>query len=477
MHKVSAIVELILGQDPLPPEETAEDMLFQQYESLTFQDRGFTDWWYDGGVGTGKTHLATRWLYRQIQEQHPDVVGFIGANDYNQLNQAVLPPFVQYMAKQGISYVINKKPPLAWRPDNDLRWPDNKGILTLSTGHQYICKYMKENFNLPGIQIGYWWVDEIGYVNPVAMQLLRERRRQPGANRLGLVTGTPGGFAHFTYSDYMNPSTKLPRHGWTIAKTMEAVEAGFVPLDYYEMLAAQYSKRKALARLEGQVVDSEMLRAYESHGTAHNCTTANPFNGFKPGASVDHPIGVFCDFNPVKTCIWEIGQFNHKHTHVFDEIALETNRVEVMMFELKRRYGRWPSGFHVFGDASGGRAEMSEGKTPYLKMQQMFKAENWDVRAQFSYPKANPHIVDRIEAMNASLQAFDGTVSLTYDERKCPHLHLDFLRVGYDGVKLLDQGDDDRTHASDGVGYHISRVRPVRGPSFVPVSGHGQVRR
>ena len=85
----------------------------------------------------------------------------------------------------------------------------------------------------------------------------------------------------------------------------------------YNLLKAQYSKRKGQARLDGQVVDSEMLRAYESHDSAKNCIELNPFSE-KPGTgpAEDLPIHIMCDFNPVKRCIWELGNSDSRHTYV-----------------------------------------------------------------------------------------------------------------------------------------------------------------
>lgn len=451
-------------------------MLVQQYEALTFQDRGFTDFWFNGGVGSGKTHLAARWIERQINDQPSFALGFIGANDYDQLNMAVLPPLLSYLEDAcQVNHVMNKRPPAEWGGGFP-RELSHRNILSLSTGHQFICKSMKDKgFNIPGVQIALWWIDEIGYVPLSAMQLIRERRRQPGTTHCGLVTGTPGGPDHFTFLNYMNQSTKLRRHGFTTAKTVEAVEAGYITRDYYELLKSQYSKRKGMARLEGEVVDSEMLRAYESHSSAQwplgNVRFGNPFNDNKPGPAKNMPLTLMCDFNAVKRCIWEIGQYDHKRTHVFDEVALETTRVEVMLNEVLRKFGRWDAGFHIFGDASGTRAEMSSGTACFEAMRMILASKG--IRSSFYVQKDNPNRSDRIEAMNAALCNFGGERTLTYDEKNCPHLHLDLLRVGYDGVKLIDNGDDDRTHASDGVGYHIHKIRPVRGPSHVPISGHG----
>jgi hypothetical protein len=448
-------------------------LLTQQYEALTFQDRGLTDFWFDAGVGTGKTYVASRWVYRQIREQPRHVVGFIGANEYDQLNQAVLPPLLEFLDERGIDWVIHKSPPTSWNVRSP--FPRHKNILTLRTGHQFICKCLREKrFHIAGVQIGYWWIDEIGDVPEEAFQKIRERRRQPGANLLGLVTGTPGGPAHFTFRHYMNPGTRLPNHSYAKARTLDGVKAGWLPMRYYEELKATMSKRRALARLEGEVVDSEQLRAYESHDSKINCTRLNRLNGNKAGLNPNIPIGIFCDFNPVKVCIWELGQFDFTHTHVFDEVALETTRVEVMLKEVLRRYGNWPSGFHIFGDASGTRDEMSSGMACYDTIKQILSSRR--IRHTVTVPRANPHVSDRIEAVNASLCAYDGSVKFTYDDQKCKHLHLDFLRVGWDGVRLQDGGDPDRTHASDGVGYHIVAIRPVRGPSYVPLAGHGGYR-
>jgi hypothetical protein len=189
-------------------------VLSQQYETFTFQDRGFTDFWFDAGVGTGKTFIATRWIHRQIKEQPAFALGFIGANDYDQLNMAVMAPLMAYFDEIGIGYVLHQRPPKSWPKGGYPRALPHHNILSLSTGHQFICKPMKgKRFNIPGVQIAYWWVDEVGDCPHEAMQKLRERRRQPGTYWRGLVTGTPAGFDHFTYTDYMATGTRLPRHG------------------------------------------------------------------------------------------------------------------------------------------------------------------------------------------------------------------------------------------------------------------------
>lgn len=450
-------------------------MLVQQYEALTFQDRGFTDFWFDGGVGSGKTHIAPRWLERQMEEQPTWAIGFIGANDYDQLNMATLPPLLNYMGEKGVDHVMHKRPPASWKGGFPRELP-HKNILSFSTGHQFICKPMKaKGFNIPGVQIWGWWIDEVGDCPLEAMQKIRERRRQPGTNHCGLVTGTPGGPDHFTFKDYMNPGTRLPRHGFTVAKTIEAVEAGYISMDYFQLLKKTYSKRKGAARLDGEVVDSEQLRAYESHSSeaypAGNACLVNPFNDFKPGMNPKMPIGIFCDFNAVKKCIWVLGQYDHQRTHVEDEVALETTRVQVMMGEVFRKYGRWQAGFHFYGDASGTRDELTSGSSCFEVLRGICHIEK--VRASFYTKKANPTRSDRIEAMNTSLCSYDNFRALTYNPHKAPELHLDFLRVGWDGVKLMDNGDPDRTHAGDGLGYHVEYVRPVRGPSYAPISGHG----
>lgn len=444
-------------------------LLVQQYEALTFQDRGFTDFWFDAGVGTGKTYVAPRYVQRQINNQPDHAIGFIGANDFDQLNMAVLPPLLSYLDELGIEWVIHKKPPASWKTDSP--FPVHHNILSLSTGHQVICKPMKaKNFNIPGVQIAWWWIDEVGDVPLDAMQKLRERRRQPGCQLNGLITGTPNGFDHFTYKDYMNPGTRLAKYGFTKASTREAVEGGWITQAYYEALKAQYSLRKGLARLDGEVIDSEQLRAYESHDTNLNCKASNPFNNGLPGWADNRPVGVFCDFNPVKVCIWELGQFDHKRTHVFREIALETSRVEVMFREVLRVVGRPKYGFHFFGDASGTRLEMTSGNSAFETIRLICQKEG--IPVQFTTPKANPPVVDRIECTNAALCSYSGETTFTYDEKQCEHLHLDMLRVGWDGIKLQDKGDPDRTHASDAVGYHIAIVHPVRGPSYSPIAGH-----
>lgn len=80
------------------------------------------------GVGSGKTHLDGHLSYKFIRE-FPDVLGFIGANTYDQLNTSTMFRIrevwksigvVEYEEKTGLGhYVVNKQPPKCFKKLHD----------------------------------------------------------------------------------------------------------------------------------------------------------------------------------------------------------------------------------------------------------------------------------------------------------------------------------------------------------------------
>ena len=84
----------------------------------------------------------------------------------------------------------------------------------------------------------------------------------------------------------------------------------------------------------------------------------------------------------------------------------------------------------------------------------------------FKVSNFNPPVKDRLNAVNLKLRGADGTPGVIIDPDKCPELVKDLREViAKDGqiVKTSNRADPyfARTHASDGVGYHIFREWPV----------------
>ena len=91
------------------------------------------------------------------------------------------------------------------------------------------------------------------------------------------------------------------------------------------------------------------------------------------------------------------------------------------------------------------------------------------IHYRFLRKKANPMIVDRVNAVNTMLKSADGTVRLYVDDVKCPELIKDFKKVKWQtdsagsSSGLLDKSDAKRTHISDALGYALEYLFALKG--------------
>jgi hypothetical protein len=167
--------------------------------------------------------------------------------------------------------------------------------------------------------------------------------------------------------------------------------------------------------------------------------------------SGDAPVGTTCAIDEV---------------HVPDDS--NTRRVcEKLLLKIRNHKGD----VFVYGDPSGGaRTANSE-------------SSNWDVVRQHLKPvfgermrwrvaKAQPHVIDRLNAVNTRLRKVGGQVQFLVDPRKCPRTVEDF-----EGVTLLDGGGGEiakrksealgLTHLTDAIGYYIHERFPLVSKAMV----------
>lgn len=196
-------------------------------------------------------------------------------------------------------------------------------------------------------------------------------------------------------------------------------------------------------------------KVYKSHGI-WNQKIENPLAVRGMEWSPYLPIIVGLDFN-VGLMVWELGQRNGNRIHYADEIAVEnTDTAECSIILIDKVKDHKP-GVILVGDASGNaRRTSAVGETDYKIIKKILTDAK--IKYEDRTPKENPFIKDRINAMNSSLKAADGSVNLTYNPGRCKYLKRDFERVkwkqGADGA-FLDKSDPLATHSSDAAGYPV----------------------
>jgi hypothetical protein len=179
---------------------------------------------------------------------------------------------------------------------------------------------------------------------------------------------------------------------------------------------------------------------------------------------------VSMDFNvDPMTCV--IGQYSKgsglrvmERCEILEEIIMPNSNTPTMMMRLLTELRKYKYGYtlsvEVYGDAAGVQRSSQSQKTNWQIVAEYFQLDP-QIHTLFLRRRANPTIVDRINAVNTMFKSADGLVRLYVDEMRCPELIKDFKKVSWqqdsNGVStgLLDKRDKNRTHISDAMGYAI----------------------
>jgi hypothetical protein len=172
------------------------------------------------------------------------------------------------------------------------------------------------------------------------------------------------------------------------------------------------------------------------------------------------PLVVGADFNVNPMC-WIIGQSHAGEAWAADEIVIRGSATtRAACEEFLRRFPSWEAGVIFYGDASGRARHPSAERTDVQTIEEIIGAKYRGLSLRFA--ASNPHVVDRVHAMNAMLRAADGTVRFWVHPR-CRVLADDLARVSWrQGIREIDKRDPERTHASDAVSYWIYAITPGR---------------
>ncbi len=176
------------------------------------------------------------------------------------------------------------------------------------------------------------------------------------------------------------------------------------------------------------------------------------------------------DFNVDPMCC-VIGQYDQgagiramERCEILEEVVLPESNTYSMCETLMLRLQKYRRGYtlnvEVYGDCAGAQRTANSRKTNWQIVAEHFALDP-SLHTRFIRKKANPNIIDRINAVNSMLKSADGTVRLFLDYQKCPELVRDLMRVkwqtdsGGNYTGLLDKRDKKRTHVSDALGYAI----------------------
>lgn len=118
----------------------------------------------------------------------------------------------------------------------------------------------------------------------------------------------------------------------------------------------------------------------------------------------------------------------------------------------------WRGAVRLYGDASGASAKTT-GPSDHAEIKAHFPGAVWCI------PASNPHVRDRVKAVNARCETMDGAHHLRVDP-SCKRLIADFEQVIFKSNGELDKKTNELlTHVSDAAGYWVHRDFPVVKPA------------
>lgn len=442
-----------------------------------------------GGVGTGKSFSLAHFAIRMMLDR-PDVPGFYGANNYDQLNQASLKELFFWLEEYKLEYQIHRRPPTHWGKCA-LTLPRYHNVLSVRIGKNQVanafCRVLSDADALRGIQFGWYSLDETRDTPQDTHDVIlsRMRRYRDPRGLIGTTTnGEDWGYKRFACA---RPGQRI--YGSLHISTTESVRLGILSQQYIDTMLASYSPLMAQQEIYAQHVNVHGGRAYYSF-SADNALLAAPWGDVVPNPS--RPLIVGCDFNfDPAPHIWMVGQIGPEmygpngeywaeHIHWFGEIAQTRYSSPQMAFVLLNHYDGFQ--YRIFGDRSGARATTSNaGRHDYAQIAEVLH-EHGCVFTMDTDQSNNPLVRNRVENMNRMAKDARGRVRMTYNPARCPHFDSDVKMVGWKmnnalkgQGKLDDGGNKKLTHASDGAGYAIWKLFPpgIRSSIPQPTSSYG----
>jgi hypothetical protein len=159
------------------------------------------------------------------------------------------------------------------------------------------------------------------------------------------------------------------------------------------------------------------------------------------------------DFNVEPMCS-VVAQVKDGFVTVLDEIVLARATTFDACQEFMTRFKGHTAGVRVYADATGARRQTT-GLSDVEIVRSALRGSAFG-EVLFKVPKSNPAVKDRVNLMNAKLEAASGEAMMRIDP-KCKELIQDLEQVSFlEGTSVIDKDKDPkRSHVSDALGYLV----------------------
>lgn len=316
--------------------------------------------------------------------------------------------------------------------------------------------------NLRGATLHGLVVDEVREIDPTLWPMVL-RPMLTTTNGWAAFCSTPAGF-NFFY-DLFSQARSDQTHTW------EAFQAPSVANPLFTREECERAKAEMGEAEFSQEILAE-FRDLQSGSAYVNFTEENIKQQCPWMASACHfdpklPVIVGLDFN-LSPMAWSLIQNRGPDFYVFDSLFLKRSHTQEASKELVGRLKalqiQTTPQVILAGDATSKAGQRAAaGQSDYTIL--CHALDEAGISWTNITPDANPGVKDRVNTVNAKLKAADGSIHL-WVHPNCKEVIKDFQRVTWKKGStqfLLDQtSDPERTHASDGVGYVICALDPLR---------------
>ena len=223
----------------------------------------------------------------------------------------------------------------------------------------------------------------------------------------------------------------------------------------------------------GQFTSVTKNRVYYAFQREHNVHPV-AFDGLRP-------LVWSLDFNVDPMCML-LMQRVEDVVHVIEEIVIRPNantEAACQAFQLRATelnkgvpHFQRPFQVHIYGDASGGHRRTSASETDWTIIRNFFSLWRGTFHPLFFHANINPAVRDRVNCVNTRLRS-QAQESRLLIHPNCTELLKDLEEVTWSLDSLgsptneIKKTDKNSTHASDSLGYYISRAFPMQ-----PMGGH-----
>lgn len=360
-----------------------------------------------GGIGSGKSFAGSHYVINKCILDGKGL-GLICANTYKQLRNSTLACLFRELDLLGIPF----------------EYIENKGHLNIA-GSKILALSLENYDYLRGMEISWYWADEVRDTKEDAFLVLIGRLRDKRAKLQGRLTTSPDGY-NWLY-DYFAGEKKTKDFKLINADSRSNT---YLPEDYITSLMDAYDEKMIQQEIEGKFV---------------NLTSGNVYYAFKRDEHIldfkqpNTLPKVGCDFN-VNPITAVLGYFENETFFIYDEIYIKNSNTFELAKTIKEKWGYCD----VFPDATGKARKTSATKTDHEILREAGLSLMYN---------PNPHVKDRQNCVNGLL----GHNRIKIHPR-CKMLIKDLEQLQHENK------DDMLSHISDALGYLCWGLAPLRRP-------------